>query len=183
MSTPYIAQVSMFGGNFAPRTWAFCNGQLLPINQNQALFSLLGTTYGGNGQTTFALPNLQSQLAIHQGQGAGLSGYTIGQVGGFSTVTLTTQQIPGHPHSLNATAANASATDIGNTLLPAQPTAGQPSPEFYASQIQGQPQLIPKTLNNAVCGNTGGGQSHSNLMPSLCITFIIALQGIFPSRN
>ena len=183
MSSPYIAQISMFGGNYAPRSWAFCNGQTLPIAQNQALFSLLGTTYGGNGISTFQLPNLQSQLSIHQGQAAGLSSYVIGQVGGSPAVTLTTQQIPGHTHLLNATTANADGLDIGSTVLPGQPTSGQPSPEFYVSQIQGQPLLIPKTMASGSCGNTGGGVSHTNLMPSLCITFIIALQGIFPSRN
>lgn len=183
MSSPYIAQICMFGGNFAPRTYAFCNGQTLSIAQNTALFSLIGTFYGGNGINNFQLPNLQSQLAVHQGQGTGLSPYVIGQTAGSAQITLSTQQMPAHSHTLNATAANATSLQIGNTLLPGQPTVGDPAPEFYASQIQGQPLLIPKTMPAAACGNTGGGQPHSNLMPSLCVSFIIALQGIFPSRN
>ncbi len=180
MSTPYIAQICMFGGNFAPRSFAFCNGQVLSISQNQALFALIGTTYGGNGIQNFALPNLQSQLAVHQG--VGVSSYSLGQSGGSPTVTLTTQQIPAHTHPLNATQANATATTIANNLLPGQPTTGNP-PEFYASQIQGQPALIPHIMAAGACGMTGGNQPHTNLMPSLCVSFIIALQGIFPSRN
>jgi microcystin-dependent protein len=172
----------MFGGNYAPRFFAFCNGQTLAIAQNQALFALLGTTYGGNGVSTFNLPNLQSQLSIHQGQGTGLSNYALGQNGGDYTVTLTSQQMPNHSHPLNATTANATAIQIAGNLLPGQPTTGS-RPEFYAAPVQGKPSLIPHTMASNVCGLTGGNQPHTNMMPSLCVSFVIALQGIFPSRN
>jgi microcystin-dependent protein len=182
MSNVYLGQIMLFGGNFAPKGFAFCNGQQLSIAQNQALFSLLGTTYGGNGQTTFALPNLQSRLPIHQGQGPGLSGYQLGQTGGVPNVTIDISTMPLHTHLLNATQATATTPTIANTVLPGQPTTGTP-PEFYAQQVSGQPLLIPHVMNPGACGITGAGLPHSNLMPSLCITFVIALQGIFPSRN
>jgi microcystin-dependent protein len=181
MTNVFLGQITMFGGNYNPRGYAFCNGQTLPIAQNQALFSLLGTTYGGNGTTTFALPNLQSRLSVHQGQGPGLSSYVLGQNGGVPTVTIDQSTTPTHIHSLNATAANATTATIGNTVLPAQPTAGTP-PGFYATSQAGA-LLDFKALNPAACSTVGGSQPHTNLMPSLCITFIIALQGIFPSRN
>lgn len=180
MSQPYVGQIDMFGGNFAPKGFAMCNGQLMSIPQNQALFSLIGTFYGGNGVSTFALPNLQSNLPIHMGQGPGLSNYAIGQVGGSQNVTLTVTQIPQHNHMLNATTANANANPIGPTLIPATAT-GDSGPLFYCNPATDQP--VPVALAPAVCGVSGQSQSHNNLMPSLCITFIIALQGIFPSRN
>jgi microcystin-dependent protein len=182
MSTPYLGQISMFGGNYAPVNWAFCNGQIMAINQNQALFAVLGTTYGGNGVTTFALPNLISRLSVDQGTGPGLSTYALGQPGGAGTVTITPQTMPTHTHTLNATQTQATATSIGNTVLPGKPTAGT-SPEFYSFQPSGQPPLQMIALAAGAVGNTGGTQPHNNLMPSLCITFIIALQGIFPSRS
>jgi microcystin-dependent protein len=182
MSNAFIGQISIFAGNFAPKNWALCNGQILPINQNQALFSLLGTTYGGNGQTTFALPNLQSQLAVHQGQGPGLSGYVMGQTAGSSSVTLGLSTMPAHSHTFNVTTANASAAAIASNRLPAKPTVA--SAAFYAvSQSAPAPALQPQTLAATAVGTTGGSQPHTNLMPSLCLTFVIALQGIFPSRN
>lgn len=181
MTNVFLGQITMFGGNYNPRGFAFCNGQTLPIAQNQALFSLLGTTYGGNGTTTFALPNLQSRLSVHQGQGPGLSSYALGQNGGTPDVTLTAQTIPTHTHPLSATNTPAtSATITGN--LPAVPTAGT-TPEFYAKAGAGDPPLIPHPMDPGSCSTVGGSQPHTNLMPSLCITFIIALQGIFPSRN
>ncbi|HEY1796186.1 MAG TPA: tail fiber protein [Stellaceae bacterium] len=180
MSNVFLGQIMMFGGNFAPRGFAFCNGDTLSISQNSALFSLLGTNYGGNGQTTFQLPNLQSQVPIHQGTGLGLSNYDIGQTGGSANVTLTTNEMASHSHTLNATATNATVSAIGNTTLPGQPTVGNP-PHFYASQ--GQPPLNVYTFNPAACGNAGGSTPHPNLMPTLCITFCIALQGMFPARN
>lgn len=182
MSNVFIGQIMMFGGNFAPRGFAFCNGQTLPISQYTALFSLLGTAYGGNGTTTFQLPNLQSQVPIHQGNGLGLSDYQIGQTGGTANVTLTGNEMAAHSHGLNATTATATVSAIGNTTLPGQPTVGNP-PHFYAAQPQGGPALNLYTFNPAVCGNAGGSQPHPNLMPTLCITFCIALEGIFPSRN
>jgi microcystin-dependent protein len=182
MSNVFLGQIIMFGGNFAPRGFAFCNGATLPISQYAALYSLLGTIYGGNGQTTFQLPNLQSQVPIHQGTGLGLSNHQIGQTGGSANVTLTSNEMAAHSHGLNATASTATVSAIGNTTLPAQPTVGNP-PHFYASQTQGGPALSLYTFNPAVCGNAGGSQPHPNLMPTLCISFCIALEGIFPSRN
>ncbi|HVZ52487.1 MAG TPA: tail fiber protein [Pseudolabrys sp.] len=178
MSTPYVAQISMFGGNFAPRTWAFCNGQLMSIAQNQALFSLLGTTYGGDGIQTFALPNMISRLSVQFGTGPGLSTYQLGQTGGTTDVTITTATMPSHNHNLNAAKVNAATADITTTSLPAQPTAGSPA-TFYASGSG-------LTTHNMATGTvlmSGQGQPHNNMMPSLCVSFIIALQGIFPSRN
>ncbi len=180
--TPYLGQISMFGGNYAPQGWAFCNGQLLAINQYQALFSLLGTTYGGNGTQNFALPNLVSRLPVHVGQGLGLSSYALGQVGGADPVTITAQTMPGHTHTLNATQTQANATAIGTSVLPGKPTAGS-DPRFYAFQPSGQPALTMIALAGGAVGNSGGSQPHTNLMPSLCITFIIALQGVYPSRS
>jgi microcystin-dependent protein len=182
MSTPFLGQISIMSFGFAPKGWALCNGQLLPINQNQALFSLLGTQYGGNGQTNFALPNLQSQLPVHQGQGPGLSAYSMGQASGATSVTLDQTTMATHSHTFNVTTANASAAAIANNRLPAKPTVA--SAAFYAvGQSPPAPALQPQTLAATACGSAGGSQPHNNLMPSLCLTFVIALQGIFPSRN
>jgi len=180
MSNVYLGQIVMFGGNFAPRGFAFCNGQLLAIQQNAALFSLLGTYYGGNGQTNFALPNLQSRLPVHVGQGPGLSNYVIGQSSGSSSVTVLSTSTPSHSHAFNATTATATSKTIAANLLPGQPTTSR---TFYTQPVTGQPPPVPEALAAQVCGPSGGSQPHSNLMPSLCITFLIALQGIFPSRN
>ena len=180
MSDVFLGQITMFAGDFAPRGFALCNGQLLSITQNSALFSLLGTNYGGDGRTTFALPNLQSRVSIHEGQGNGLSVYVLGQSSGSSSVTLTTSAIPSHSHAFNATKTMASTGTIANDLLPGHPTASR---TFYTNPVSGQPDPKLETLAAAVCGPAGGNQPHTNLMPTLCITFIIALQGIFPSRN
>jgi microcystin-dependent protein len=184
MAEPFISQITMFAGNFAPRNYALCNGQLMNIAQNQALFSLLGTTYGGNGVQTFALPNLQSSLPVGWGTGQGLSNYQLGQTGGTANVTLSQSQIPAHTHlfmaSTSATATTASA--VGNAVLPGTPSVT--GAEFYLNPPQpGQPALVPVTLPAGVCSTVGQSQPHSNLMPSLCITFVIALNGVFPSRN
>ena len=182
MSTPFLGQISIMSFNFPPKGWALCNGQLLPINQNQALFSLLGTQFGGNGTVNFALPNLQSRLAVHQGQGAGLSPYVIGQTGGATVDTINQTTMPTHSHTLNVTTANASAAAIASNQLPAKPTVANAA--FYAvSQSSPAPALQPQTLAATSVGTAGGSQPHTNLMPSLCLTFVIALQGIFPSRN
>jgi microcystin-dependent protein len=184
MSNAFLGQITLFGGNYAPRHTALCNGQILPINQNTALFSLLGNAYGGNGQTTFALPNLQSQVPIHQGQGVGLSSYNLGQNGGFQSVTLDQTTMPPHLHNLSAStsAANTTGVSIANNLVPGRPSAA--NAELYANpQQQGQSLLIPHVMNANSVSTVGGSQPHSNLMPSLCITFVIFLQGIFPSRN
>lgn len=183
MSEPYLGQITMFGGNYAPRGYALCNGQLLSISQYSALFSLIGTTYGGNGQTTFALPNLQSRLSNHVGRGAGLSPYAIGQAGGERQVTLTSRTMPGHTHMLMASTAQANDTAVGSGVVPATTNGPDPDPAFYATAGQNDPPLDKLAMADAVCGSMGGGTPHDNLMPSLCITFIIALEGIFPSRN
>lgn len=180
MSESYLGQIVMFGGNFAPKNFAFCNGQLLGISQNTALYSLIGTYYGGDGVQTFALPDLRSRLPIHEGQGPSLSLYTIGQNSGTPNVTLLTGQIPSHNHSLNATVATAT-TNIVNGNLPAQPTTGTP-PIFYAQTAGG---VSPTTVTLAAnaCGQAGQNLPHDNLMPSLCITFLIATAGPYPVRN
>jgi microcystin-dependent protein len=159
--------------------WAFCNGQLMPIAQNEALYSLLGTTYGGDGVQTYGLPNMISRLPVHFGQGQGLSAYALGQTGGQTDVTLTTQMMPSHSHSLNAAKTDATSNTITPSSLTAQPTAGNP-PEFYAV-ADGTTQS--HTLAAQSVMNSGGGFPHDNMMPSLCITFIIAQQGLYPSRN
>jgi microcystin-dependent protein len=182
MSSPFISQILMFGGNFAPKNYAMCNGQTLNIAQNQALFALLGTTYGGNGVTTFQLPNLQSSLPVSWGNGAGLSPYALGQVGGTPSVTLIQSTVPPHVHGLmcsTSTAATTSAS-ISNTLLPGSPPAS--NAHLYATP-PGNPPLQPQALGAASVSTVGANQSHTNLMPSLCITFAIALSGVFPSRN
>ena len=183
MASPYLSQITMFGGNFAPKNYALCNGQLLSINQNAALFSLLGTMYGGNGTTNFALPNLQSALPMSFGQGAGLSNYVQGQNGGVTSVTLTQQTVPSHQHFMMATKSPAATSpSISTTLLPGAPPAS--GAELYANPPTGsQPPLIPHALAAATCSTVGNNQSHTNMMPSLCITFCIALSGVFPSRN
>lgn len=176
MSDPFLAEIIMFGGNFAPRGWALCDGQLLPISQNQAVFSLLGTTYGGDGRTTFALPDLRGRAAIHPGTGPGLSPYRLGQRGGAETVNLTTAQIPSHTHSASVTLhAN---TGGGDDNDPTARYPGEGANDFYADG-----QNVDMGAPSVAVGNTGGSQPHTNIEPYLCVNFIIALQGIFPSRN
>ena len=182
MSNVYIGQIVMFGGNFAPRNFAFCNGQLLSIAQNEALFALIGTTYGGNGVTTFALPNLQSSLPMHYGTGPGQPSYALGQAAGTSSVTITPGSTPTHTHTLSASQGPATTGTVGSGVVPAT-TNGTANAEFYATQIQGQPIITPVAMAAGSATNTGSNMPHSNLMPSLCISFIIALYGIFPSRN
>jgi microcystin-dependent protein len=183
MASPYISQITMFGGNFAPKNYALCNGQTLAINQNQALFALLGTMYGGNGTTTFQLPNLQSALPISLGQGPGLSNYVQGQTGGVQNVTLTQQTVPSHQHFMMATKTPAATSaTITTSVLPGAPTLS--GAEMYVNPPTGsQPPLIPEVLAAGTCSIVGNNQGHSNLMPSLCISFCIALTGVFPTRN
>ncbi len=181
MSSPYLSQILMFGGNFAPKNYALCNGQLLSIQQNAALFALLGTTYGGNGVQNFALPNLQSSIPVGWGQGLGLSFYNLGQVGGTPSVTLNQSTVPTHTHSFiaaNTTAATTSPSVAGN--IPGSPPAS--NGRFYATP-PGNPPIQPTAMGAASCSVIGSNQSHTNLMPSLCITFAIAIAGAFPSRN
>jgi len=171
-SEPFIAQITMFGGNFAPRGWAYCDGQLLPINQYQALFSLLGTTYGGDGRTTFALPDLRGRVAIHPGRGPGLTVRTLGQKGGAETHTLTAAQMPAHTHGLQASDTRGNSSDPTNHV-----NAVKSRTNIYSDAA---PNV---SMSTQAVANTGGGQAHNNMQPFLGINHIIALQGIFPSRN
>jgi microcystin-dependent protein len=171
MSEPFIAEVKMFGGNFAPRGYALCNGQILPIAQNTALFSLLGTTYGGNGQTTFGLPDLRGRSPLGFGSGPGLTPRSLGESSGSPTHTLTSTEMPTHSHALRAAAAATGGTPGAGVALAATATA-----RVYRSATNTVPMAAP-------LGTTGGGQPHENRQPWLAVNFIIALQGIFPSRN
>lgn len=173
MSSPYIGEIRMFGGNFAPSGWALCNGQLLAISQNTALFNLIGTTYGGDGVETFALPDLRSRVPIHQGQGAGLSSYVIGESVGQEQVALTPDTLPAHIHEFVSTAAPTLDTPAGNVL-----GASASGPSLYASGTTNNVTLDAKASLPA-----GGNLPHSNIMPYLCTSFIISLFGIYPSQN
>ena len=175
MSEPFIGEIRMFGGNFAPRAWALCNGQLLSIAQNTALFSLLGVNYGGDGRTTFGLPNLQASAPMFWGQGPGLTNRSIGEVGGTATVTLINSQMPMHNHTAYGSSSGGSLDNpIGNNFASAPRGSGG---ALYATQA-------PPTasMGQSPVGLTGGNQPHNNLQPYLAVTFIIALQGIFPQR-
>lgn len=177
MVTEYLGAVKLFGFNFAPKGYAMCNGQLLSIQQNTALFSLLGTFFGGNGVQNFALPNLQGRVAIGQGQGQGLSAYVIGGQGGVEGVTLTQQTVPTHVHTFNASTANAtSGNPSGNVLA----TVTDANDVFYAPDAGG---FVATTMPATTVANVGQNQPHNNIQPSLCINYCIALQGVFPSRN
>jgi microcystin-dependent protein len=183
MTQPFLAEIRMFGGNFAIRGWAMCNGQLMSIAQNSALFSLIGTTYGGDGIQTFALPNLQSRVSVGEGNGPGLTPRVIGEASGQENVTLLTTQIPQHMHGLLASQTTAAA---GGEVPNANVILGTPSPangHLYTVNDGSQPPPIAEALVPASCGASGGNQQHPNLMPTLCVTFLIALEGIFPSRN
>jgi microcystin-dependent protein len=174
MSEPFIGEIKMFGGNFAPRGYAFCDGQLLSIAQNTALFSLLGTTYGGDGRTTFGLPDLRSRVPVHAGTGPGLSQYRLGQKAGAETVTLTVPNLPPHNHAALAAGPAGNANDaIGNIWAD---DAGVSSATYSSGSATG-------TMRGDAIGNTGSGQPMNNVPPYLAINFIIALQGIFPSRS
>jgi microcystin-dependent protein len=166
MAEPFLSEIRIMSFNFPPQGWALCNGQLLPINQNQALFSLLGTTYGGNGQTNFALPNLRGSVPVHMG-----SGLTLGEKAGVSSVTLNINQLPAHNHVAQAT--NAAAT----TNLAAGNLLGSVSSNLYIAPSN------QTTLSPSAISNVGGNQPHENRQPYLVLNFCIALQGIFPSRN
>jgi microcystin-dependent protein len=171
MADPFVAEIRIFPFNFAPRGWAFCDGQLLPLSQNTALFSLLGTTYGGNGKSNFALPNLQGNVAMHPGQGPGLSLYDLGQTGGSDTVTLLESEIPAHTHQLRGQAA------IGDSPVPTNNSLSRFTNGFQNTLSPLTP-MAPEALPPA-----GGDQPHNNLMPYLTLSFCIALQGVFPPRG
>jgi microcystin-dependent protein len=178
MSQPFIGEIRMFGGNFAPANWAFCNGQLQSIANNNALFALIGTTYGGDGVNTFALPNLQGRLPVHMGQGPNLSPYVIGQAAGTETVALTTTTMPSHQHNVVATTTTATSNLPSGALFASTPV---PTPGASAAYTTGSPVL--GTLQTTTVQTAGSGTPHNNVMPFLCINFIISLFGIFPSRN
>jgi microcystin-dependent protein len=169
---PYLGDIRAVGFSFAPKNWALCNGQILSINQNQALFSLLGTTYGGNGTTTFALPNLQGRTPMHFGTLPGNSPVVEGQTGGAEAVTLNITQTPSHSHSV------AAVSGAGNTNTPAN---NLPGASTAPAQAYGATPNTP--MNSAIVGQTGGNGSHNNIQPSLVLNYIIALAGIFPSRS
>jgi microcystin-dependent protein len=168
MSEPFLGEIKIVSFNFPPKGWALCNGQFLPINQNQALFALLGTAYGGNGQTTFALPNLRGRVPIHKG-----SGHTLGEAAGTSSVTVNIQQLPTHAHFLQASTAVANSDTPNNTRL----LAGSAPNDLYTG-----PGALT-AMTPASVTSVGGSQPHNNMMPYLVLNFIIALQGIFPSQN
>jgi microcystin-dependent protein len=172
MSQPFIGEIMMFGGNFAPRGWAFCSGQLMSIADNSALFSLIGTIYGGDGQTTFALPDLRSRVPIHQGQLPGGGNYIIGQFEGDETVTLLATQLPAHTHAASCNSGNGTTSAPANNVW-----AGTPS---FLQYVSGP---VNTTLNLTAIGLTGGSQPHNNVIPYLTVNYVIALEGIYPSRN
>ncbi|HEX2684205.1 MAG TPA: tail fiber protein [Ferruginibacter sp.] len=179
MADPFVAEIRMFPFNFAPRGWAFCDGQILPISQNTALFSLLGTTYGGNGQSTFALPNLQGSAGMHTGAnqpGPGLSVRSLGEVSGSSTVTLITSEMPAHTHTANAKSPGGNANPSG--MVWGTANAAKVAANFYAPAANS-----PVIMNPLAISISGGSQPHNNLMPYLTLNFCIALQGVFPPRS
>ncbi|HEX9375503.1 MAG TPA: tail fiber protein [Actinomycetota bacterium] len=172
MSDPYTGEIRMFGGNFAPQGWALCNGQPMPISENEVLFTLIGTTYGGDGQVTFNLPNLQSRVPLHQGTGPGGSTYTLGEQAGVEQVTVTVQQTPSHTHPVIATTNIATATGPGGNVL------AQSSVARMYIQDQTDTQMAATSI-----GPTGGSQPHENIQPYLTVNFIICLFGTFPQPN
>lgn len=169
MAQPFLGEIRLFPYNFAPKNYAFCQGQIMSIAQNTALFSLLGTTFGGNGQTTFALPDLRGRRAISSGQGPGLSNYVLGQVSGAESQTLNVNNLPGHNHLVNAVKGTADAANPNGTLLA--------NANSYTSQLAGV------TMNPLMIGLTGGGQPVPTLDPYLTLNYCIALSGVYPSRN
>ncbi len=173
MSEPFIAEIRIFAGNFAPRGFAFCDGQLLPISQNTALFSLIGTIYGGDGRTTTGLPDLQGRAPMHPGRGPGLTSRRLGEKGGVTTVTLAEGQMPSHNHAMSA------SSDLGER---SEPTSASALARTAGGNAYGSPtNLVP--LADAVLPPAGGNQPHTNLQPFLTVNFIIALVGMFPSRS
>jgi microcystin-dependent protein len=173
VSDPFVAEIRIFAGNFAPTGWAFCNGQLMPISQNTALFSLLGTTYGGDGKSTFALPNLELRAPLQAGQGPGLSERYLGEMAGAATHSMQANEMPVHHHALQASASVASTTVANGNLLA---TVNAPNPPYHDANALA-------AMGPGVLGTTGGGAPHQNMQPYLALTFIIALQGIFPPRS
>lgn len=173
MSEPFLAEVRIVGFNFAPRGWAFCDGQILPINQNQSLYSLLGTTYGGDGRTSFALPDLRGRTPIHVGRSNGGGHHDLGQKSGEETHTLSANEMPQHTHILHASSSD------GNTQAPQGHVLARTVSNLYEANASAiGPNIQPGTVTNV-----GGSQAHDNMQPYLTLNFCIALQGLFPSRN
>ncbi|MEJ6521665.1 tail fiber protein [Shewanella bicestrii] len=196
MADPFIGEIRMFAGTFAPRGWALCNGQLLAISTNSALFSLLGTNYGGNGTTTFGLPNLQSRTPVGTGTGAGLSNVVLGQVGGVESVTLTISQMPVHSHQITTTptgsgtlqvagtGSNASTTPSAtNNILGASAAGGPPSAAIWSDELNDPVSLANPINAHFIAEPAGGSQPFSTRNPYLGMNFIIALEGLYPTRN
>ncbi len=176
MADPFLGEIRIFPYNFAPSGWALCQGQILAISQNTALFSLLGTFYGGNGTSNFALPNFQGNVPVNQGQGTGLSDYAIGETGGTTTVTLNQGQLPAHSHNVQCLAGGGNSnTPVGNSF--AEVASGRGSLNLYNTNA-GSTAMSPACLRLA-----GGGGAHNNMAPYLCLNFCIALTGVFPARN
>jgi microcystin-dependent protein len=173
MADPFVAEIRIFPFNFAPKGWAFCDGQILPISQNTALFSLLGTTYGGNGKSTFALPNMQGNAPMHPGQGPGLSLHDLGETGGSETVSLLESEIPSHSHAVNA----GGNFDVGDSNVPTGNIMAKSASGFAYTPSANLTQMNPVTLSPA-----GGDQPHNNMQPFLTLNFCLALQGVFPPR-
>lgn len=169
----FTGEIRLMAFNFTPRGWLPCDGRLLLINQNQALFALLGTTFGGDGMKTFALPDLRGRVPVHQGQGTGLTHRTFGETGGAETVTLTTAQLPAHTHSLSASAAAGTSATPANNVLAADSNGGKD----YAATSDGT------ALSTTAIGSTGGGQPHENMPPYLALNYFICIYGIFPTRD
>jgi microcystin-dependent protein len=174
MSEPFLAEIRIVGFNFAPRGWAFCDGQILPINQNQSLYSLLGTTYGGDGRTSFALPDIRGRSAIHVGRADGGQIHTLGSKTGEETHTLTSNEMPQHTHSTKASSA------IGDSPVPTSNVLASSLNEAYRG-FTSEADLV--SLKAGTVANVGGGQAHNNMQPYLALNYCIALQGLFPSRN
>lgn len=182
MSTPYLGEMRIFAGNFAPRGWAFCAGQLISIAQYDALYALLGTTYGGDGQNTFALPDLRGRVAIGQGQAPGLSNYVLGQKSGTETVTLTTTQMPSHNHVLTAWNVDSTAPTPGPGLALSNPLDSHTGvANLWYLNLNGGPNTPALAADTVM--PSGGNQPHDNCAPTLIINYIIALEGVFPSQN
>ncbi|HTU10130.1 MAG TPA: tail fiber protein [Allosphingosinicella sp.] len=178
MSQPYIGEIRMFAGNFAPAGWSFCDGQLVPISENDTLFNLIGTTYGGDGQETFALPNLQSRVPVHAGTGNDGIAYALGEAGGVEQVTITAQTTPLHSHAILAATGGQQLSPLpANTCVLADPSGGPQGVVTYINEVATQPLLA------SACSPAGGSQPHENMQPYLVISFIISLFGIYPTQN
>jgi microcystin-dependent protein len=172
MAQPYVGEIRMFAGNFAPAGWMFCSGQLLPISEYETLYNLILTTYGGDGQSTFALPDLRGRVPIHQGTGPGGSPYVLAESGGVETVTLTTSQMPAHTHPMIVSTAIANSSNPANAILA---TSSQVSMYFGGN--------ANSNMNATAISSAGGSQPHTNVQPYLCLNFIISIFGIFPSQS